>query len=511
VLVVACSNVASMMLARAASRKKEVAIRLAMGAGRARVIRQTLVESAALFTFGGAMGLLIALAANRLLLSFIPAPLYLDSTLDWRVICFGLATGLIAGLLFGISPALQSPRTDLLTLLKGDKTGATGTMRARNAFVVAQIAISLVLLVGGALFLRSLNNASKIDPGLNPDGVLTAEFNVGIGGYDEPKGRLFYRQLTEGLRATPSVLGVGLARIVPLSGDVTRTGVKINPESRDHLDVDDDVVSAGYFQVVQTPILAGREFYASDSQNSPRVAVVNETFARRFFPGSDAIGKQFMVEKRSLQIVGIAKDGKYNTPGETAKPFFYECSEQHYSPKVTLLIRTSAGSIPSVIAAYREQIRAMDKNLPVPTVVPMSDKIGFSLIPLRVAASVAGVLGALGLFLASVGLFGLVSYSVAQRTPEIGVRMALGASRSAVVLMIVLQGLKLVAAGVAIGLGLSFFLTQALKGLLYGIGAADPPSFFGMAGLLVLVATVASLIPAMRGSKVDPVTALRYE
>ena len=507
VFVIACSNVASMMLARAAARRKEVAIRLAIGASRARVIRQALIESTVLFLFGGGAGVLVALASNRLLTPFIPEQMYLDCAVDWRVIGFGLITGLVAGTVFGLSPAIQSSRTDLLGALKGDRGLGSGS-RARSAFVVAQIAVSLVLLVGAALFLRSLHNAAKIDPGFNPEGVLTAEFNIGIQGYNEDKGRQFYRQLLNDLRTAPGVLETSLSRIIPLSGNSMRTGLSIGGDQHD---IDFNMVGPGYFHILQAPILAGRAFDDSDTKNSPHVAVVNQTFALRFFPGTDAVGKQFGIGKDTLQIIGVAKDGKYDTPGEGQRSFFYEYAEQYYTPKMTLLIRCNNSDLPSVVAEFRRQVVELDKNLPVPSVIPMPEKTGFSLLPLRLAASVAGVLGALGLLLASVGIFGLVSYSVTQRTAEIGIRTALGAGRNAVILMVVIHGLKLVAVGAVIGLTASLGLTQALKSLLYGVGSADPLSFGGMTLLLVAVAAVASFVPAWRGSGVDPVTALRYE
>jgi predicted permease len=508
VLLIACSNVASMMLARAAARRKEVAIRLAMGAGRARVIRQALIESAVLFLFGGSAGVLVALASNRFLLSFVPEPIHFDCTVDWRVVGFGLITALAAGLVFGLSPAIQSSRTDLLSALKGVRGLASGS-RARSAFVVTQISVSLILLVAAALFLRSLHNAAKIDPGFNADGVITAEFNIGIQAYDEDRGRQFYRQLLDGVAPLRGVLDASLSSIVPLSGDAVATGVSV--AGGEEREIQYNRVGPGYFHTLQAPILAGRAFDSSDTKNSLHVVVVNETFARRFFPGADAIGKQFAVGKDTVQVIGIAKDGKYNTPGEDQRAFFYEYTEQYYSPKMTLLVRSNSADLPSVMAAVRRQVAELDNNLPFPEVIPMPEKMGFSLIPLRIAASVAGAIGVLGLVLASVGVFGLVSYSVAQRTAEIGIRMALGAGRNAVLLMVVMQGLKLVAVGAAIGLTVSFALTQALKSLLYGVGAADPLSFAGMTLLLVAVAAIASFIPAWRGSGVDPVTALRYE
>jgi predicted permease len=460
--------------------------------------------------------------ATRLLLALKPdldTPISLDLGLDWRVLGFTLLVSLATGIVFGLSPALQSSRPDVWAALKSDTPGGgSHRSRARNAFVVAQIALSLVLLVGAGLFLRSLQNASKIDPGFNPDGVQTVGFNLRIQGYDEARGREFYRQLVERVEAIAGVRGVSLARMVPLIGNNMAQGITIKgqepPPGSDSFTVGFNVVDSRYFQTLEVPLLAGRSFTEADRKGAPRVAVVNEAFARRFFPDADAIGRQFSdggVKGEQIEIIGIVKDGKYVTFGEDTTPYFYLPYQQNYSAVMTLHIRSASGDIAGVLAGVRNEARALDKDLPLVSIMPMIDMIGFSLIPLRVAASVVGVLGILGLVLASVGIFGIVNYSVAQRTREIGIRMALGARSGDVLGMVIKQGMRLALTGVGIGLAGAFAMTRALTSLLYGVSASDPAVFALTAALLAAVALMASYIPARRATRVDPMIALRYE
>jgi putative ABC transport system permease protein len=520
VLLIACSNVASMLLARAAARRREIAIRLAIGARRGHIIRQVLTESVLLFLLGGAAGVFIAVWATKLLLSFQPAlemPVSLDIGIDWRVLLFAATVSLVTGVVFGLSPALQSSRPDLVPSLKSD-AGAGGSrgLRTRSVFVVAQVSISLVLLIGTGLFLRSLSNAGDINPGFNPDGVQTFDLNLGIQGYDERRGREFYRQLVEHTRTIPGVEGAALGRIVPLAGNVMSQGIEVSgfepPPGFESIDIDFNIVGSQYFKTMEIPIVRGRGFSDEDREGSPRSAVVNETFARRFFPDTDAVGKQFSLGgKDRLAIVGVARDGRYETLGEDPRPYFYLPFEQSYSGTMTLHIRTSQGDLPSVLSAVRDEVGLLDKDLPLLNLLPMTERIGFSLVPIRLATAVLGVLGLLGLVLASIGVFGVVNYSVVQRTREIGIRAALGARRRDILEMVMGQGVRLALVGVVVGLGLALLLARAVTSLLYGVSASDPLIFGGIALVMVAVAAVASWFPARKATRIDPMKAMRSE
>ena len=523
VLLIACTNVGAMTLARASVRRKELAIRLAVGAGRWRIVRQLLIESVLLFLIGGATGILIAVWAIRFLLAYkLPAdvPVSLDLGLDIRVLLFTLLVSLVTGLLFGLAPALQASKTDVLGALKNDSPAGTGRSRTRSAFVVAQIAISLVLLITAALFLRSLRNASTIDLGFHPEGVETVTFDLNTQGYKEGRGREFYRELQQRVAALPGVRSVSLARMVPLNGSNMKVSVNVGgagtPEDA-RATVGLNVVDTRYFETIEMPVLRGRSFNDSDKPGAPAVAVINETMARRFYPGDDisnALGKSFSglesQEGGRVELVGIVKDAKYDTLGEDPQPFVYQPYQQSYSGEMTMHLRTTTDRA-NVLAGVRREVTALDKDLPLLNVMAMTEQIAISLLPLRVAATVGGSLGLVGVVLAAIGIFGIVNYSVAQRTREIGIRMALGASTWDVLRMVLRQGLWLALVGVVIGIVISFALTRALGSLLYGVGATDPLIFIGTSLALLAVAFIASYQPARRATKVDPLVALRYE
>jgi predicted permease len=521
VLLIACANVGSMTLARASSRSKEMAIRLAVGAGRFRIMRQLLIESLLLFLIGGAAGVMLAVWATRLLLSFkfsADVPISLDLGIDVRVLLFTLGTSLVTGLVFGLAPALQASRHDVVTALNNDSSRGTHRSRTRSIFVTAQIAISLVLLVTAGLFLRSLRNASTIDLGLNPEGVETVTFDLGTQGYADVKGKEFYRQLMERVSSLPGVRDASLARMVPLNGsnmkvDVNLPGREPKPGERGLL-VGMNVVDAGYFKTLQIPMLHGRTFSEGDQQGAPRVAVINETLARRFYPGADvssSVGQSFSLGNGPIQIVGVVKDGKYDTLGEDPQPFIYRPFSQSYSGEMTLHVRTSAADAGNVLAAVRREAGALDRDVPLLNVMTLNAQIGYSMLPLRVATSVAGSLGLLGMLLAALGVFGVVNYSVLQRTREIGIRMSLGAQTRDVLRLIVSQGLRLAIIGIVIGLAGAAALTRALTSLLYGVSALEPLIFAGVTVLMMSVVLLASYLPARRASRVNPLIALRYE
>jgi predicted permease len=523
VLLIACANVAGLMLSRSAARRKEIAIRLAMGASRGRIVRQLLTESVLLFLCGGTAGLLLAAWFTDLLLGFkppVPFTLELDLGFDWRVLTFTLLVSLVTGIVFGLAPALQASRADVLPALK-DETAGGGYRRSRlrSLFVIGQVAISLVLLVSTGLFLRSLQHARSLDPGMNPENVINVGFDLSIQGYDEERGKQFYRQLMERVSALPGVQSAALARNVPLTGGNMELGINVEgrepPQGSRSFHTDFNVIGPKYFSALGINLLRGRDFDERDKEGAPRVAVVNETMARRFWPGEDAIGKRFYLGQLSdgepVEIVGIVRDGKYRTLGEDPRPYFYLSSGQEYQPQMTLHVRTDAGNAANVLAALRHEVDSIDRTIPFLDVMPLTRAIGVSLIPIKVASSVAGFFGLVGLLLAAVGIFGVVSFSVSQRTREIGIRTALGAQPTDVLKLIIAQGMRLAIIGVVLGLLASIAVTRLLASLLYGISATDAVTFIAVSGLLVLIALVASYIPARRATRVDPVTALRYE
>jgi predicted permease len=524
VLLIACANIASLLLARAAVRRRETAIRQALGATRPRLVRQWLTESILLGITGGGLGLLLALWANQLLISYLQStPLAsLDLKLDWRVIAFTLGVSVTTGVVFGLAPALQASRLDILTALKSEDAARAGSRRSRlrAAFVTAQVTLSVLLLIGAGLFIRSLQKANTIDPGFRVDRALTVPINLGLLRYKETEGVDFYRNLLARVEAQPGVERASLVRFAPLG--FSSAQFQVFPEgrgdsSREGTDEGNstgfNVVGPNYFRTMETPLLRGRDFTDADRKGAPEVVVVNETLALTLWPGEGALGKRVSVsgsEGPFLEVVGIARDGKYRSLGETPHPYIYQPLLQSYDPKMTLVVRTT-GEPQSVAGAVREQIRALDPNLPVSEVQTLRDQMDLSLFPSRLAAWILGGFGVLALLLAAIGIYGVVSYSVAQRTREIGVRIALGAKETDVLRLVLGEGIFVIAIGLGLGLLLAAAATRVIAGYLYGVGATDPLTFAGVPLILGLIALVASYMPARRATKVDPIEALRYE
>ena len=520
VLLIACANIASLLLARAANRRRETAIRQALGASRPRLIRQWLTESLLLGLAGGVLGLLLAFWANQLLTSYLQAtPLAaLELGLDWTVLIFTLGISVITSLVFGLAPAVQGSRLDIVKALKSEDGSRAGFQRSRlrSVFVTAQVTLSVVLLIGAVLFIRSLQNANTIDPGFRVERALTVPINLGLLRYKENEGAAFYRQLLARVEAQPGVERASLVRFAQLGFSFAQFQVWTegrNAEQAEGLSTGFNVVGPNYFKTMETPLVRGRDFTDADRKGAPGVVVLNETLAGRLWPGQDALGKRVSVngpEGPFLEVVGVARDGKYRSLGEAPHSYIYQPLLQSYDPKMTLVVRTT-GEPQALSAAVREQIRALDAKLPVADVSTLHDQVALSLFPARVAAWTLGSFGLLALFLAAIGIYGVVSYSVAQRTREIGVRMALGASRKDVLGLVLGQGLMVIAVGVGIGLLIAFGATRVLAGFLYGVGATDAATFVGVPLVLVLVALAASYLPARRATKVDPLVALRYE
>ena len=525
VLLVTCTNLAGLLLARATERRREIAIRLAMGASRVRLIRQLLTESLLLSLVGGAAGLMLAIWIVKALLALKPPmdfPLTINLALDWRVLLFSLAVSLVAGAVFGLAPALQSTRPNLLHALKDTSAqGGAGRTRLRSVLVVAQIAISLVVLIAAGLVVRTLQQLQTMNPGFDPQNALTLSFDLSLQGYDEARGQQFYRQLTERVRALPGVKSAAVSSYVPLTLNYNSRGIYVEGEPIERgantpLAMN-AVAGTRYFETMATPIVQGREFTEQDTSTSEPVAVVNETFVRRLMPAAktaaDAVGKRVSFGDASgpfMRIVGVARDGKYFNIAEDPRSFIWIPLAQEYWSSGSLLVRTT-GNPDSVFAAVRSEAQALDPNLPLFDVKTLTEHMRLALFPARVAAMVLGVFGLVALLLSAIGIYGITSYAVAQRTHEIGIRMALGAQLGDVLRLVLNHGLKLTLIGAAIGLIGAYLTTRAITAVLYGVSATDPLTFVSVSVLLIGVALLACYVPARRATKVDPLVALRNE
>jgi predicted permease len=518
VLLIASVNVASMLLARAVVRRREIAVRLALGAARSRLVRQLVTESATLFVLGGLAGTAVAIWGTRLLERIdlpVELPLALDLAPDGRALGFTLAVALITGIGFGLAPALQASRLDFASALRGDTSGSgRSRSRLRSALIVGQVALSLVLLTASGLFIRALDRGRRIDPGFDVSHVAVASINVGTAGYDDARGRAFFDALVARVSTLPSVSRAGYARLLPLSMTNSGTDISIDgfapPGKREGapFSVLIDDVDQGYFDVTRLPIVAGRGIRATDSQSASLVAVVNQSFVRRYFPNADAVGRVFRLDGKVVTIVGIVRDSKFKKLDESPEPFVYFPFAQHWRANVNLLVRTS-GNPAALGASLREAVRAIDPNLPPPTITTLEQSTSVVLLPQRVAVAVTGVLGILGLLLAAVGIYGVLSFSAAQRSGEIGIRVALGAVRRDVLRLVVGEGMRLVVIGMTIGLAIALLAMQALRPFLFGVSPFDLVTFVTIAATLGSVALVASYLPARRAASADPAVSLR--
>jgi predicted permease len=528
VLLIACANVANLLLARAATRRREIAIRLAMGAGRLRLIRQLLTESLLLALLGAAAGLLLALWINHLLMAVqppFPPPMEFraDLRLDWRALGFTLLLSMLTGMIFGLAPAWAATRPDVVPALK-DETGTSGGRRfsLRNLLVVSQVALSLLLLIGAGLFIRSLRHAQAIDLGFGADNRLVMTLDLGLQGYSEERGRQFYQQLVERLAATPGVRSIAIADYLPLGfmGKFDQISIEGQPPPTAGPPIVAHRHSIGlrYFETMGIPFLRGRDFTAGDTVSSERVVIVNETLARRHWPNlkdiGEVIGRRIRIGPDPNApwnlIVGVAGDCKYWALAEEPQDGMWTPLAQNYAPSFQAVTRT-ANETPNIAASLRREVAALDPNLPIQNITTLRDHVGLRMWPARMSAGLMTALGGLGLLLAAVGLYGVMSYVVARRTREIGIRMALGAQARDMVKMIIGQGLRLTLAGVAIGLAAALAVARLVANLLYGVSARDPITFVVVPLALAAVAWLACYIPARRATKVDPLIALRHE
>jgi len=525
VLLIACANLANLLLARGMARRREMAIRLSVGGSRRRLIRQLLTESVVLAVMGGAAGLLVAMWCAAFL-NVIKLPLPIDFALgvqlDWRVLAFTFAVSVATGIVFGLIPALHASKLDLNSALKdesGAVKGSRGRALLRSALVVGQVTVSLVLLIFAGLAVRSLRNATSMDPGFNPRNVVVATIAPRLSSYGETKGRAFFRELLARLNALPGVESASMTANLPLTLSValsffTLEGEEQLPENQRRL-VDMTMVSPEYFRTVGIPFIAGRDFSERDQDAASQLVVINETMARRFWPNENPVGRRFSTtlfgaQLRRAEIIGVVKDGKYRTLGEEPRPFVYANMVQNYTGMATLIVR-AGGDTRTIFADIRKTVSSIDRSMPVFGLMTLTERIGPSLLLPKYAAMLFGAFGVLGTLLAVVGLYGVVSYSVSQRTHEIGVRMALGGQRSDILKLVVGEGMVLTGVGLALGLAGALVLARFISVILYGIGSADPVTFIGISVLMIVVTLEACYIPARRASGVEPTVALRYE
>ena len=515
ILLIACSNVGAMVLSRGISRSREIALRLALGAERERVVRLLLTESLVVAAGATVVALAAVWVGLRLLERLTPMARFdvaYDVGVNWRVTAFSIAIATLSGMACGVLPALHAARVDLASAIAKDAGGAPRRLRLRQIFVVAQVAMSVLLVVCALLLTRSLRNADAIDPGFVPDGVEVVGLNLQLGGYDRTTGPVFAESLMSRIEALPAVETAALARVVPLTME-TEGGRVWRPEDfgdERAISVSRNFVTPGYFRTLGMPLASGRNFDARDRAGAPGVVIVNETFAQRVWPGQNAVGQRLVlgVSRWPMEVVGVARDAKYRTIGEQQQPFLYHPAAQAYEHIMWLLVRPRG---PSAVPEVRALIQQMNANLPVLRASTLTDMTAFTLLPQRLASWLAAATAFIGVFLASIGIYGLVAYNVGQRTREIGIRMALGALRSQIIRMVMGGATALAGIGLALGLLAASLLTNLLAGMLYDVEPLDPVSFAGSAVVFVAVVALASLVPARRAASIDPVASLRAE
>jgi len=520
VLLIASVNVAALLSARAVARGREMAVRAALGARRGRLVRQLLTESLLLFALGATGGILIAVLATRALQQLpLPDEISLDLAPDYRVIAFALIVALVTGVVFGLAPALRAARTDISKRIRDDSpSGGVRSSTAGNALVVGQLALSLLLLVAAGLFLRALERGNRIDPGFDATGVSVATLNAESWGYDTVKAHAFFTALRARLEATAGVTTVSYTDVAPLTAQSSGGRMHLDgPDAAGSADasgpgtpVRANYVDAGFFAALHIPIVRGDPIQRRDDERSTKVAVINETLAAKIAADGNALGRTFTYDDEKITIAGIARDAKYAWLTEDRTPFVYFPIAQHWLPRQVVLVR---GTLPDnqMALAIARAVQSIDRGLPSPVVTTLRDANSIVLLPQRVAAMVTGALGAIGLIMATVGLYGVISYSVNRRRREIGIRVALGARQTDVLGMVVREGMKLATLGVGAGLLLAAAATRLMAGLLFNVSPLDLVTFAGMSLLFLAIAFVSSYLPARRAAASDPMTALRTD
>ncbi len=516
-LLIACGTVANLLMARASERRREIAVRIALGAGRGRLLRQMLTESALLGVSAGALGLLLGAWSSRAIENLLPfrdLPISFNLEIDRYVLGFTLVLSLVTAVIFGLAPALQATRADVNNALKDQEAGR-GRVWWRGALVTVQVGLSVVTLVCAGLFLRSLNAAGDVKPGFNPQNGVMVSLDVFPAGYTAETGRQFYAQLLERVNALPGVRGATLARRPPLATRGAR-GTNIDeiegykPAEKERLGCIFDTVGADYFRVMEIPLLAGRDFTALDVQNAAPVMVVNENFARKYWPNENAVGKHVRIRGQWLEVIAVARNVQYRSLGESGRLYLYAPHQQVYEPDMTLLVRHN-GDAAAAVEAIRQAVRAIDPKLPLFDVKSMQQHVAGAMGTQRIAAQASSVFGALALLLATAGLYGVLSFTTSRRVREIGLRIALGARPADIARMIARQGFTLVGIGLLLGLGAALAASKGLEQMLFGVKPTDPLTYAGIAGLMIGVALLACWIPARRAARVDPLAALRHE
>jgi predicted permease len=522
VLLIACANVANMLLARSTARERELAIRAALGAGRRRIVGQLLGEGIVLAVIGGTLGTVIANWASRafsvLGTNVFPVPVDFDVSIDGTVLVFATAVSLLTAVLFGLAPALSASRVDLVSALKASSVvdGSRGKRRVsfRDVLVTGQMAFCVVLLVAGSLLTRGLLTARATDVGYDPSPLSYLAFNLKMIGYDPPRATAFGDRALETIAALPGVVGVTYATRLPLAPDITMDGIKIpgqHSASDQPTPVDIVVVGSNYFRTVGVPIVAGRDFTPEEIREGLRVAVVNEAMARRFWPGGSPIGRRIYLgelDHPSHEIVGVARDHAVRTIGEEPRPYLHLPGAAGLG--IGLVVRTTTPAV-SALSMLRQALWKLEPNIVFKKDVSAAEIAAETMAPTRIGAGLLGAFGALALLLAAVGLYGVIAYSVSLRTREVGIRMAVGADRGRIVRMVLGQGARLAAAGIVLGTLAALVTTRVLASLLYGISPFDPAAYAMACGLLLAVACLANLLPALSAARIDPLRALKTE
>lgn len=519
VLLIACGNVGILLLVRSFARRHEMTVRAAVGASRARLVKQLFAEGIILSAVAGAGGLLVAYWARHALMLLFPSrggvSMYLPGELDWRVLGLALGVALASTLLFGLTPALQTSKIDLAAALKSEMGGVVGGSRkslARSGLVVVQVSLSFVLLVGAGLLVQSLFHIRSADPGFSTDRVLTTAVDLSSAGYDIPRGKTFQDELLARVLAIPGAESAAFARATPLGyGTFSESRVGVDGDSSPRADqptVEYNEVGPNYFATMGIALIAGREFESHDDQNGAPVAVVNESMARKFWKDTDAVGRRIEVNGEWMQVVGVAKNSKYESLRELPKPFFYVPRSQHFTLAGGLNIRTTL-SPQAMAAALNQQVKALDSSLALNEVITMREQVQRSTAAQQAAVTLLSLLGALALALAAIGLYGVMSYAVSQGTRELGLRMALGAGPSQLLRLVMSRGLVLTVAGVLLGAVAALGIMGSLSGYLFQVSPRDPLAFGAACLAMLTTALLACLLPAWRAMRTDPIQALR--
>jgi len=514
-LLVACVNVANLFLARSRERQREMGVRLSLGAGRGRIVRQLMTESLVFAAIAGAAGIVLAqLAVEAVSRIEIPTPVPIDFglSISGPVLAFALGVTLFTGLVFGLLPALQASKPETVSALKGASRGAGGS-RASSILVVGQMAMSLLLLMSAGLFVQNLREAVTVDRGFDESNLVVASLDPSLIAYDEVRTRAFYDALLQELRAMPEVQEAAVGQFVPLGFSSSQRGVQVpgyDPAPDEQMSIDYNIVGPGYFQAMGVRFLEGRPFDTRDDEAGPPVVIINEALANRFFPGESALGKVIGTAGEEREVVGVVATGKYGSLGEAPKGFMYLSLGQLPRSDLTVHVRT-AGPPTELVQPLRAAVRSLDPEMPVYSLQTMEAHLGLALLPARVGGMALGGFGILGLILAAVGIYGVMAYSVARRKREISIRVALGADRGSVLGMVVGQGMKLAGVGVVIGQVAALGASRLVESLLYGGSAVNPVTFIGLPMVLIGVAFLATWLPARRAAGIEPMRVLRTD